>query len=116
MRVNLHFSLKQTQNDAFMHFLNLHFCFIRKSVTLECLSGNTDRITSIINSPASVLLYLLPISSLSPPPLSGLSSGVSGASAGEAEGDGGAESGHDHPGARHGLHGQVRLLQHSTQQ
>lgn len=44
------------------------------------------------------------------PPLSGVSPGVSGAPAGEAEGDGGAESRHDHPGSRHGLHGQVRPL------
>lgn len=51
------------------------------------------------------------------PPLAGLSSGVSGASPGEAEGSGGAESSHDHPGSRHGLHGQVGLnIQNSPQQ
>ena len=49
------------------------------------------------------------------PPLSGLSSGVSGASPGEAEGGGGAEGGHDHPGPRHGLQGQVQLADQNQQ-
>lgn len=49
------------------------------------------------------------LSFTSSPPLSGLSSGVSGAPSGEAEGGGGAESRHDHPGSRHGLRGQVQL-------